>query len=167
MISNEDCEYSKFINFAQTAEEWPINGDAVRKETEMDAELSKVRAWILQGWPRKVEKGYESYFHRKEELRMEEDIVMWGHRVVIQQKLRSSILRQLHESHFGIVKTKNTARTYVYWPGFYAQIEDQCKKCEQCLQTQQLPPKKRDNALEGGRRPLEKDSYGLFGAIFR
>lgn len=42
--------------------------------------------------------------------------VIWGYRTVIPCKLRNSILLEMHESHLGIFKTKELARSYVWWP---------------------------------------------------
>ena len=39
------------------------------------------------------------------------------------------MLVKLHESHFGVEKTRNLAKDIMYWPGMSAQIEDYVSKC--------------------------------------
>ena len=44
----------------------------------------------------------------------------------------TEMLKILHTSHAGIVKTKQLARHRIYWPGINKQIEDMTNKCEAC-----------------------------------
>ena len=53
------------------------------------------------------------YFGRREELSVHAGCVLWGSRVVITPQGREEVLNLLHESHPGIVKMKNLARSYV------------------------------------------------------
>lgn len=55
-----------------------------------------------------------------------------GYRMIVPMSLRSAILKQLHISHMGIVKTKALARSYVWWPGVDADVEALCRQCETC-----------------------------------
>ncbi|XP_073964508.1 uncharacterized protein [Choristoneura fumiferana] len=57
------------------------------------------------------------------------------------QAWRSTILKQLHASHMGIVKTKALARSYVWWPGLDAQVEELCQRCETCAAEAPAPPR--------------------------
>lgn len=54
---------------------------------------------------------------------------MWGNRVIVPPKLRQQVLEELHTGHLGVVKMKAMARSYVWWPGLDAQIEEKCKTC--------------------------------------
>lgn len=64
---------------------------------------------------------------------------MWGGRVIIPPRQRTYILDQLHEAHSGVVKMKNLARSYVWWPGIDAELEVIAKKCPGCRETQNEP----------------------------
>ena len=64
---------------------------------------------------------------------------MWGIRVVVPEKLRGRVLDELHQSHAGIVKTKSLARSYVWWPGLDAQIENLTMSCETAKQHEVHP----------------------------
>ncbi|XP_072162628.1 uncharacterized protein [Bemisia tabaci] len=72
---------------------------------------------------------------------LEGDIVYRGNRVYIPQSLRGQILKELHETHSGITKTKQLARRYVYWPSIDSDIEKLIKSCEQCMLSQKSPKK--------------------------
>lgn len=55
--------------------------------------------------------------------------------------LREAILKQLHVSHMGIVKTKSLARSYVWWPNIDAELEAVCRGCETCAAEAVAPPR--------------------------
>jgi len=68
-------------------------------------------------------------------------IIFYGDRVYIPKALQSSILAELHHTHIGIVKMKQLARRYCYWPGIDSDIEKLVKSCEQCAHYQKPPAK--------------------------
>lgn len=61
---------------------------------------------------------------------------MFGYRVVIPERMRITILEELLSYHFGLNKTKNRARSFVYWRGTDKEIE---RRCKQCLETLPMP----------------------------
>ena len=92
-----------------------------------------MRRWILTGWPENdTNEKFEAYIRRKDELSIEEGCVLWGSRAVIPEKGRARVVRMLHEAHPGIVRMKNLARGYVWWPGIDKQLKDKVKSCETC-----------------------------------
>ena len=64
---------------------------------------------------------------------------MWGVRVLVPKKLQSNVLEMLYEGHIGIVKVKQLARSYVWWPCIDNQIEKLIKGCKSCQQEQRVP----------------------------
>ena len=48
---------------------------------------------------------------------------MWGIKVIIPNKLRERVLKELHSGHPGIVKMKSLASTQVWWPGIDRALE--------------------------------------------
>ena len=49
------------------------------------------------------------------------------------------MLDELHQGHVGIVKMKNVARSYVWWPYIDQNIENRARNCDECLQTRCRP----------------------------
>ena len=47
-----------------------------------------------------------------------------GHRLIVPQAMRQSLLQDLHTAHQGMTRTKNRARQVVYWPGLTQDIEE-------------------------------------------
>ena len=51
-------------------------------------------------------------FKRRFELSVEQDCLLWGLRVIIPTRYQKGMLEELRTSHPGIVRMKETARTY-------------------------------------------------------
>lgn len=64
---------------------------------------------------------------------------MWGYRVVAPESMQQCVLRELHASHFGIVKMKMLARSYVWWANIDKDIEDIAASCKVCVQERKKP----------------------------
>ncbi|XP_032068551.1 uncharacterized protein K02A2.6-like, partial [Thamnophis elegans] len=96
--------------------------------------------------------------------------LLWGDRVVIPTVLQQQILQRLHESHPGVSRMKALARSFVWWPGLDADIEDWVAKCETCQQSRPSPPSSPSREWEMPRGPwsrLHIDFAGPFhGQVF-
>ena len=54
---------------------------------------------------------------------------------------RMEILKLLHISHVGVMKTRNTARQRYFWPRMSAQIQQMCELCPVCRETGKNRPR--------------------------
>ena len=70
---------------------------------------------------------------------MEEGCLLWGYRVVIPQKLREKLLRELHKDHPGVTRMKSVARSCMWWPGLDKELEQLAKSCLPCQAVKQAP----------------------------
>ena len=92
----------------------PVTSSAVKRETERDPILTRVREFLIQGWPDDLEADdeFKPYMTRAVELTVEEGCILWGSRVVIPPKLRKQVLEDLHLAHVGMTRMKMLARSY-------------------------------------------------------
>ncbi|CAG9114277.1 unnamed protein product [Plutella xylostella] len=127
-LNEHELNYSQFDKEALAI----VFGE-VKSETIKDPLLSKVMNYVKFGWPPKVDTPNErAFFVRKECLHLVQDCLVWGYRVVIPSKLRSSVLDELHEGHCGIVKMKQIARNYFWWERLDEDIERTARACAAC-----------------------------------
>ncbi|XP_061716614.1 uncharacterized protein K02A2.6-like [Cydia pomonella] len=106
------------------------------------AYASRVLNAAESGWPAKCDDPeLQPYWVRRHELYSEAGCIMWGYRMVIPTALRNDVLRELHIGHFGVVKMKSLARSYVWWPGIDAEIEKTCRECTTCALEAPAPAK--------------------------
>jgi hypothetical protein len=62
-------------------------------------------------------------------------------RIVVPPSMTSLMLGLIHETHLGIIKSKQRARDTLYWPGMSAQIEEKIGSCTTCQDYQTNQPK--------------------------
>ncbi|CAC5368187.1 unnamed protein product [Mytilus coruscus] len=126
------------IRNVQALNELPASANNIKRETEKDSTLVKVKHATLYGWPKYTDISNElkPYFRVKDELSMEEGCLLRGIRVIIPERYRSDVLNELHVNHPGIVRMKGLARMHVWWPNLDTDIEITVRNCTACQNTQ-------------------------------
>ena len=91
---------------------------------------------ITHGWPstiREVPSEIQAYWTFREELTIEDSIVLKGTWIVVPHKKHEATLKLILEGHLGLGKCKLRAKDTVYWPGLNNQLEKLILNCELCL----------------------------------
>jgi len=110
--------------------------DEIKQATKVDTVSAKLAKYILDGWPvdkSQVDPECRPYWNDHDELTILNGILFKGQCIVIPASLKKDMLDKLHESHMGIVKTKQRARDIMYWPGINHDIENMISSCATCL----------------------------------
>lgn len=154
-----------YLHFAQNA--LLLDYNVIKQQTGRDPMLSRVISYIRDRWPTDNEiRELQPYFNRRNELYEELGCVMWGHRVVIPEGCRARVLRELHEPHMGIVKTKASARSYVWWPGIDEAVEATCRECAVCAGEADSPQRHVVTPWPWPSRPWERVHLDFLGPIW-
>ncbi|BES98873.1 Hypothetical Protein NTJ_11689 [Nesidiocoris tenuis] len=134
----DEINYFNFIN-----ENCPfrVNWKTIRRTTRTDPVLSVVYSRILTGQKMPNDEKFLPFTRRQEQLTVEKDCLMWGYRVIVPEKLRKAVLRELHSSHLGSSKMKSLARSYFWWPSLDLDIEREANECQTCCQYRNVPSK--------------------------
>lgn len=99
--------YLNFLNESNLC----IDVNLIKLKTKKDRIL-KLNHEYSKGWPSSISNiEIKPYFKRKNEITLESEILMWGHKVIIPKCLQEDMLKELHSAHFGIVKMKSLARS--------------------------------------------------------
>lgn len=141
--NRKTCDESDSVSYINYVEEsFPISAKEVALWTQKDIVLNKIKTYLINGWPSNITSELEKpYLHRKDNLCIDQGCILYNHRVIVPEFLRKQVLAELHEGHLGVVKMKNIARSYVYWPSLDAQIELIAKECSACRQQRDAPPR--------------------------
>ena len=81
----------------------------------------------MQGWPssiKQVPQVLQPYWTFREELTVEDGLILKGTRIVIPAKKCKAILELIHEGHLGLNKCNLHAKGPVYWPGLNDKLEE-------------------------------------------
>ena len=103
---------------------------------QADDELALLKHTIMQGWPSSIKQlppVLQPYWTFREELTVEDGLILKGTRIAIPNKKHEAILKLIHEGHLGLNKCKLCTKETVYWPGLNDQLEKLVLNCELCL----------------------------------
>jgi len=107
----------------------------LRSATETDQVLSAVRLCIRDGIPTDttwLQPEVKQILKSTAEIYDINGLLFLNNKLIVAQSLRKSILDIAHEGHLGVEKTKQLARSSVYWPGMGDDIERVINKCSVC-----------------------------------
>ena len=103
------------------------------------------------------------YYHIRDELAVDGDVILKGLRLVIPGSLRQTIMERIYCGHTGIAGSLQRARMSVFWPGQTADIKNYVWTCETCYHLRQTAQQK-EKLLQHERpdRPWAKVAEDLF-----
>ena len=108
----------------------------LRLSTQADDEPALLKCTIMQGWLKSIKQGspvLQPFWTFREELTVEDGLILKGTRIIIPTKQQKAILKLIHKGYLGLDKCKLCAKETVYWPGLNGQLEDLVLNCELCL----------------------------------
>ena len=139
-----DTEASQ-VNLIQAdlVRKWPVQSNEIEKATENDGILRLVKQFTLTKWPGSLPNQKKHhllpYYNSRHGLSVFQGCLIRDTQVIIPEQLRRRVLQMLHEEHLGIVKMKQLARTYCWWPNIDKHIMDLIRSCSICSKLQTMP----------------------------
>lgn len=121
----------------------------IRRKTGKDKTLQIFKTVILQGWP--VERKdapvqVTPYFSVRDELSVQDGLILRSERVVVPQALRQDIRQRIHSSHMGYESCLSRARECVFWSKMNAEIREMIAMCKTCRKFEASQPKEPPHA---------------------
>ena len=150
------------VHFVQFS---PEKLSLIQNETAKDEVLSALKEIIVQGWPAKMKdlpKDLHPYWSFRDELAVEDGLVLKGERIVIPPSVQDYILGKLHEGHQGAEKTKLRARDCVFWLDINKDIEERTRTCATCQEHRRSQQKEPLIQHEVPTRPWQVLGTDLF-----
>lgn len=139
--------------------------DILRTATETDSTMQTLKAIIELGWPdtkRRIPVSVHDYFDFKEEMTVQNGILLKGDRIVVPESAKAYILQRAHNSHIGIQGCLRRAREAVFWPKMSQDIEQYVSKCKTCRLYQPQQTKEPMMSSQIPERPWEIIAADLF-----
>ncbi|KAK0424201.1 hypothetical protein QR680_008545 [Steinernema hermaphroditum] len=114
----------------ETQAKVPIPRAALAETIDKDPTLSRIRDYVLEGFPEKVRDPLLKPFARvAADLTVHRGCIWKDERVFIPEKYQKRLVDLLHESHFGATKMKALARSVAWFPGMDSKIEAKAREC--------------------------------------
>ncbi|KAL1259036.1 hypothetical protein QQF64_009613 [Cirrhinus molitorella] len=109
--------------------------DELKQTTQADALCKHLMDTILTGWPdsyKDVPHDIRPFYAMRDELTVDDGLILRGQRYIIPHALQKHYLTQLHQGHPGLQSTKQRARETMFWPTMYSDIEREVSRCTPC-----------------------------------
>ncbi|MCG7866506.1 MAG: hypothetical protein JAY74_09055 [Candidatus Thiodiazotropha taylori] len=131
--------YVAFIS--QNAVPKAMRFDEVQRATLADLSLQKVMTAVQTGrwWD---DPDLSLYCRFKDEFSVYDGVVLRDHRLVIPSSLQDQVIDIAHNTHQGIVKTKQLIREKVWFPGIDKMVEETVRACIPCQASYPGPSKR-------------------------
>ena len=120
---------------------------------------------IRNGWPgtkSEVAESQRPYYDYRDELSIENGIILKGEAILVPKSLRAEMKERAHISHLGYDSMMRRLKGTLFWPGMAKEIKQLCDACEPC---QDLQPRNGPETLKlhgNGNVPWEKVGMDLF-----
>ena len=162
-VKDSEMNYCFFFS---KSKDFTLNLANIAEETNRSDTLKKLKEYIKNGWPSYVnDKELKQFYNKRYEFEINNSCIFWNHRLVIPERLRNCLLAELHLSHLGIVKMKNVARAYFWWPGLDKAIEDLGRSCEACATFNKAAGKVSLNSWEWPKEPWSRLHLDFLGPL--
>ena len=111
----------------------------IKSETAKDVELNVLREVIYTGWPETRSEApslSRPYWNCRDELSIEDGLIVKGERIVIPASMTTEILEKLHAAHQGAEKMKLGTHSAVFQNGINKDIDQTASHCTECQEAQ-------------------------------
>ena len=98
------------LHIYQITQQLPARSDSLhqlRVSTQADDKLALLKQTIMQGWPKSIKQVppvLQHFWTFREELTVEDGLILKGTRIVIPNKQCKAVLKLIHEGHLGLNK---------------------------------------------------------------
>lgn len=115
--------------------------DKYRQAQQGDNICCKSMEFSRNAWASKhqIKGNLKRYWHEKDRLTIVENLLLYGERMVVPEKLQQSTLDKIHNGHQGLQKCYQRTSTSVWWPGISKDLETYIKRCPKCVKTMSVP----------------------------
>ena len=137
--------------------------EELRSQQQQDEVTRQLMTYCTEGWPDRfhLPGSLKPYWPERDELNIQQGLLMKGNRIVIPVSMRLDVLDKLHDAHQGIAKCRERAKASVWWPGLSKQLEDLVNKCSTCIKERVNSPEPAIPS-ELPDRPWQKIAADLF-----
>ena len=132
--NNPEMSFTELCTITDTQSE-SLCLQELRKHAEQVEEYQLLRTFILNGFPRHRKQLPEScrrYCNIHQQLTVDDDLIVYGCRLLIPSRMRHQVLTNLHEAHQRVLQTKQCSCLTIYWPGLDNDIDNIILNCQQC-----------------------------------
>lgn len=132
----QDEELSTFVyNITRKLPATSSRIELIRKAQQEDEILQEVERYTQEGWSsrKKISREMKPYWENRYSFAVNDDLLMYGSRIVIPNCLRTDTLERIHKGHLGLPKCRQRMLRSVWWPSCAKDLESYVERCVPCI----------------------------------
>ena len=116
--------------------------EAYKRAQSADPICSRLKEYCLSSWSKgeEIEPELVPYWKARSFLTLQDELLLYGSRIVISTSLREETIEKVHAGHQGIECCRLRVNSSVWWPGVIKQVTDKIQRYSACAR--EAPPKK-------------------------
>ena len=134
----------------------PVTVKDVAKATRDDRVYGKLLNAVRTGNANLKDVDLKPFVSMINDFHIEQDVLFYGARIIVPTVLQTRLLEELHETHMGSVKMKETSRKYFWWPKISSHIDNIVKNCLGCAKYKRKPTDNISCPWPFARQPMER-----------
>ena len=142
-----------------TAQQENLHLHELRKSAEQNQTYQALKSVIKEGFPNNKDSlpdPLKRFWGVKDHLSIDDDLIVYGCRLLIPSPLRATMLSRLHDAHQGIARSQERARLTIYWPGIDQDIQAFVQGCRHCQDRLPSNPKEPIMSKQVPCRPFQE-----------
>ena len=154
---------------AELSADSSVSLDDVRQASATDTEMILLTSTVRNGFANThhlTDPLIRPYFNVRDELWIENGVLMFQNRLVIPKALRPNILSMLHSAHQGVEGMRARASNTVYWPGLSScikKLRNSCGVCNKIAPSQANQPLQLIPPPKFPFQHVSMDAFELYG----
>ena len=115
----------------------------IQTATKGDPDMINLKEMIQKGFPSQkslLPERLRDFWRIREDLIAHDNLIIWGHRIIIPKELRADMIKAIHAGHFGTAKCLKRAHKTFYWPGLANDIKNHIRDCRVCIERSPSQP---------------------------
>ena len=134
----------------------PVTIKDVAKATRDDRVYGKLLNAVRTGQANLQDADLKPFVSMLNDYHIEQDVLFYGSRIIIPTVLQVKLLDELHQTHMGAAKMKETSRKYFWWPKITVHIDNIVKNCLGCAKYRRKPANNTLCPWPFARAPMER-----------
>ncbi|XP_064641976.1 uncharacterized protein K02A2.6-like [Lineus longissimus] len=109
--------------------------EEIRSVSARDQTFADAMKFTLSGWPDRasdVPMHLKNFYGVRNHLSVANNLLLYDNRIAIPAELQQEILARIHDGHMGVTKSRERAKSCVWWPGLINDIQNVVEKCSFC-----------------------------------
>ena len=165
--SDEELDQDVSAHIAAVVGTWNISVNklcTIKRATAEDPVLSQVVQYTVEGWPKyakDVPFELRAYHEARNHLSVSEGLLIYDSRIAIPETLRMEMLNRIHDGHMGVTKSRERARSCIWWPGISEDVRQKVEKCGFCQEHRPAQTREPLISTKMPERPWERVAADL------